>query len=200
LRLTVVTHAGQVAGTCVLIHREDRGTAVVLFFATSAHLFRDPDGGPPPRTQTVHVLLGGQHRLDVERDDVFISPGVIDVAVLRATAVAGTLVPQPLTYEAPSPGEVFVIAGYRQDGVHAALTERVRFRSTLLAVGDRDASALVGCVGAPALFRNSAFGVVSECKAGRVPVIALFSVARSFIERHLPTRRPSSTLNPDDRP
>jgi hypothetical protein len=193
LRLRLVTDAGDIDGTCVLIHREDRGDDAILYLLTSAHLFRDPQGGPPPRVQVVRVLLGGEHTLDVGRDNLFVAPGVIDVAILRATTGHSALVPQPLLYEAPSPGEVFLISGYGQDGAHAAVAERVRFRSTLLVGGDHDASALVGCVGAPAISRHGAFGVVSECKAGRVPIIDLFSVARSFIERHVPPSRPSDT-------
>jgi hypothetical protein len=193
LKLRVITDAGDVHGTCVLIYRDNRGSDVVLYFVTSAHLFRDPQGGPPPRVQVVRVLLDREHTFDVGLDNLFFAPGIIDVAILRVTTAGSALVPQPLLYEAPSPGEVFLISGYRQDGARATVAERVRFRSTLLAVGDRDASALVGCVGAPAISRNGAFGVVSECKAGRAPVIDLFSVARSFIERHVPPSRPSNT-------
>jgi hypothetical protein len=192
LRLRVVTDAGDVDGTGFLIHRDDRNPDVALYFLTSARLFRDPQGGPSPRIQAARVFLGGEHTLDVPRDDIFVCTGVIDVAVVRATSPSTTLVPRPLVYDPPSPGEVFHISGYGRDGARATVAERVRFLSTLLAVGDRDASALVGCVGAPAISRNGAFGLVSECTAGRTPTIALFSVARAFIERHVPTNRPST--------
>jgi hypothetical protein len=192
-RLQVVTDGGDVAGTGTLIHREDRETSVVLYLVTSARLFKDPQGGPPPRIQVARVLLGGEHTLDVSSDDIFVCTGVIDVAVLRATSPTTTLVPQPLFYDPPSPGDVFQISGYGRDGARAAVAERVRFRSTLLAVGDHDASPLVGCVGAPAISQHGMFGIVSECKAGRAPLIALLSVARPFIERHVPMGRPSNT-------
>ena len=199
LRVQVFTEKGNVDGTGVLVHREDRATGVVLYFVTSARLFKDREGGLPPRTQVARILLDGSHRLDVARDDIFVCPGVLDLAVLRATAPKTTLVPRPLVYEEPSPGEVFQIAGYRPDLTHISVTERVRFRSTLLVVGDRDASALVGCVGAPAISPRGAFGVVSECPPGRTPTIALFSTARSFIERYVPISRPSTTAQNQSR-
>jgi hypothetical protein len=193
LRLQVVTDRGNVDGTGVLIHREDHGTDVVLYFVTSARLFKDPEGGLPLRTQVTRVRLDGHHTLDVPRDSIFVCPGVIDVAVLRATSPMTALVPRPVIYEEPSPGEVFHITGYGPDLQPATIAERVRFRSTIFAVGDRDASALLGCVGAPAISRSGAFGVVSECAPGRTPKITLFSVARPFIERHAPISRPSNT-------
>jgi hypothetical protein len=55
-----------------LIHREDRETGAVLYLLTSAHLFRDPQGGPPPRIQVARVLLGGELTLDVSSDDIFV--------------------------------------------------------------------------------------------------------------------------------
>jgi len=193
LRLQVVTDKSNVDGTGVLVQREDRAAGVVLYVVTSARLFKDPEGGLPPQTQVVRVLVDGSHTLDVARDDIFVCPGVLDVAVLRATVPKTTLVPRPLVYEEPSPGELFQIAGYRPDLTPASVTERVRFRSTLLVVGDRDASALIGCVGAPAFSPRGAFGVVSECPPGRTPTIALFSRARPFIERYVPISRPSTT-------
>jgi len=181
----------------VLIHREDRGTDVVLYFLTSAHLLRGPEGEAPPRTQAVRVLLDAEHTLDIGRDDLFIPAGaVVDVAVIRATTAATMLVPRPLIYEAPSAGEVFLISGYDSRGAPATITEHVRFQSTLLAVGDHDASALVGCVGAPAISRGGVFGVVSECNAGRAPVVALLSMARPFIDRHVPRRTIPTSLAP----
>ena len=199
LRLQVVTDKGNVDGTAVLVHREDRAAGVVLYVVTSARLFKDPEGGLPPQTQVVRVLVDGSHTLDVARDDIFVCPGVLDVAVLRATVPKTTLVPRPLVYEEPSPGELFQIAGYRPDLTPTKVTERVRFRSTLLVVGDRDASALVGCVGAPAISPRGAFGVVSECPPGRTPTIALFSRARPFIERYVPISRPSTSEQGDSR-
>jgi hypothetical protein len=133
------------------------------------------------------VLLDDEHALEIQRDDQFVPAGAfVDVAILRATTTPTTLVPRPLIYEAPSAEEVFLISGYDRSGAGATVAEHVRFQSTRLAVGDRDASALIGCVGAPAISRRGVFGVVSECHAGRSPVIALLSVARSLIDRHVP--------------
>jgi hypothetical protein len=186
VRLRVGTDAG-VNGTGVLIHRDDRRPEVVLYFLTSSRLFRADDGEALPRAQPVRVWLDAEHTLDLKREDVFIPAGpVIDVVVLRATAAATRLVARPISYESPSVGDVFLVAGHDRNGVPTMVAERIRFESTLLAVGDRDASALFGCVGAPAVSQHAVFGLVTECNAGRAPVIALLSMARSFIERHLP--------------
>ena len=74
LRLQVVAEKGNVDGTGVLVHREDRATGVVLYFVTSARLLEDPEGGLPPRTQLARVFLDGGHTLDVARDDIFVCP------------------------------------------------------------------------------------------------------------------------------
>jgi len=189
LRLRVATGAGEVEGTCVLVHREDRGTDAVLYFLTSAHLLRGPEDESPSGTHAVRVRLDNAQTLDVRRDDQFVPAGAfVDVALFRVTTAATALVPRPLIYEAPSADEVFLISGYDQSGAPATVAERLRFQSTFRAVGDRDASALVGCVGAPAVSRHGVFGIVSECDAGRSPVIALLSMARSFIDRHVPPK------------
>ena len=97
LRLQIVTDGDDVAGTATLIHREDKETGAVLYLVTSARLFKDPQGGPPPRIQVARVFLGADHTLDVSSKDIFVCTGVIDVAVLRATSPGTTLVPQPLS-------------------------------------------------------------------------------------------------------
>ena len=64
--------------------------------------------------------------------------------------------------------------------------EHIRFESTRQVFGSRDASGLLGCVGAPAMSADGVFGVVRECEVKCCPVISLLSVARRFIERHVP--------------
>jgi hypothetical protein len=201
LRLQVVTDAGKTDGTCVLIHREDRGAQAVLFFLTSSRQLREPDDQRLLRQPNVRLLLDSGRTLDVRRDDISIPAGaVVDIAVLRTAAVSTGTVPRVLNYEPPSIGEVFHISGYDHNGAPVAITEHVQFRSTLLAVGDRDTSALEGCIGAPAISSRGVFGVVTECDAGRPPVIALISVARSFIDRHLPrTANPTAPAPPGER-
>jgi hypothetical protein len=196
----VVTDAGNTDGTCVLIHREDRGAESVLYFLTSSHLFRGPDD-ERPRQQTVRVQLDSGRTLEIRRDGISIPAGsAIDVAVLRTATAPTGAVPRLLNYEPPSIGEVFHISGYDRHGAPVAIAQHVRFRSTLLTVGDHDTSALAGCVGAPAISQRGVFGVVTECDAGRPPVIALISVARSFIDRHLPRRaNPTAPAPPGER-
>jgi hypothetical protein len=187
VKLRVITDAGTIDGTGVFIHRDDRGSDVVLYFLTSSQLFRGLEGEALPRARPVQVRLDAEHTLDVGREDVFIPAGpVIDVVVLRASTVATRLVARPISYESPSVGEAFLLAGHDRYGAPTKVAERVRFQSTRLATGDRDASTLFGCVGAPAISQTGVFGLVTECHPGRAPVIALFSLARSFIERHLP--------------
>jgi hypothetical protein len=195
VKLQVVTDAGAIDGSAVIIHRDDRGSDVVLYILTSSRLFRGPEGAALSRAHPVQVWLDAEHTLDVGREDVFIPGGpVIDVVVLRATTAATRLVARPISYETPSVGEAFLVAGHDRSGTPTMIAERIRFQSTLLATGDRDASTLFGCVGAPAISQQGVFGLITECHAGRAPIIALFSMARSFIERHLPraTSQPSS--------
>jgi hypothetical protein len=205
VKLRVVTDAGIIDGTGVVIHRDDRGSAVVLYLLTSSRLFKDREGEGLPRAQPVQVWVDAEHTLDVGRPDVFMPAGpVIDAVLLRATTAATRLVARPISYESPSVGEPFLVAGHDRFGAPALIAERIRFQSTLLATGDRDASTLLGCVGAPAISQKGVFGLVTECHQGRAPVIAILSMARSFIERHLPrsTRQTSSIPQFDviDRP
>jgi hypothetical protein len=191
-RLQVVTDAGEANGTCALIHRDDRNADVVLTFVTASRLFKGADDTAPPRIQSVRVWLDGGRALDVRRNDVFLPAAMlVDIAVFRATTPpAAIIVALPPVYDAPSAGDAFAISGVGSDGAAATVAERVQFQSTILTVGDRDASALIGCVGAPAIFRSGVFGIVSECAAGHAPVIAQLSIARSFIERHVPRSAP----------
>jgi hypothetical protein len=205
VRLRLVTDAGDVNGTGVVIYRETRGPDVVLSFLTSSRLFRGPDGEALPRAQPIRVWLDAERMLDVGREDVFIPAGpVIDAVVFRATTAATTLVARPISYETPTVGGVFLVAGHDRNGAPAMVAERIRFQSTLLAVGDRDASTLFGCLGAPAISQHGVFGLVTECSPGRAPVIALFSMARSFIERRLPQLTIQTSVAPQfvviDRP
>jgi len=190
-RLQVVTDAGEANGTCALIHRDDRKADVVLTFVTASRLFKGADDTAPPRIQSVRVWLDGGRALDVRRNDVSL-PGatLVDIAVFRATTPSAAIAALPPVYDAPSAGDAFVISGVGGDGAAATVAERVQFQSTILMVGDRDTSALIGCVGAPAIFRSGVFGIVSECAAGHAPVIAQLSIARAFIERHVPRPAP----------
>jgi hypothetical protein len=152
----------------------------------------------------VELLVDETRTLDVKHEDLFMPVGsCVDVAVFRVTAAATTtLVPRPVVYDAPSAGTDFLVSGYDRNGHPATLAGRIRFRSTLLAIGDRDVSVLRGCVGAPAISQEGVFGIVSQCAANRSPVISLLSMARGFIERHVPPptadARPTGQLDSCD--
>jgi hypothetical protein len=182
----IATDTGEVRGTAVLIHREDGGNGVVLHFLTSSRLFETPDGWRDTGSRAVHVRLDDGRVLDVNSKDVLVASGFVDVAILRVTTAHAAMVPRPVIYEPPTVGTVFLISGHDQNDAQTNVVQHVRFESTLLAVGDRDASGLAGCVGAPAMSPDGVFGVVSECDSGRPPVIALLPMARPFINRYLP--------------
>jgi hypothetical protein len=113
--------------------------------------------------------------------------GLMDLAILRVTTTrAGLLLPKPVVYEPPSAGAVFLLSGVGETGVVKTVAEHVRFESTLLVVGDRDASGVSGCLGAPAISPEGVFGIVHECEPNRPPVITLVSMARPFLGRLLP--------------
>jgi hypothetical protein len=91
-----------------------------------------------------------------------------------------------MVFEPPSPGQVFVVSGFSTHGTGLAVPQRVHFAATSLIVGDRDASHLAGCSGAPATVEGGAFGIVSDCQQGRGPSIVPLSVVQHFILRNLP--------------
>jgi len=184
VRLQVITDAGEAYGACVLISRENRGAEVVLHFLTSSHLFRDAEGDRLAM-HAIRLFLDERRSVDVAPADVIMPAGtLVDVAIVRVTTAATDLVPRPITLEAPPVGEVFLISGFDAHGKPATAGQRVRFRSSLLAVGDREPSSLTGCVGAPAISQRGVFGVVSECTSGRPPVVAVLAMAGSFLERY----------------
>ena len=187
LRLRVVQDTGTISATCVLVHRDNRADGVVLYFVTAAHLFKLPTGETLPRARAIDVVIDGAHAIAIDPDDLMLPSGdIVDIAVLRAVVTHTTLVPLPLRFEQPAPESVFLIAGRDRDGVPVTLAERVRRRASAVVVGDRDASALAGCEGAPAVAEQGVFGIVSECEAGRLPVVTLFSIARNWISQHVP--------------
>lgn len=197
LQLRVVKAAGETIGTCVLIDRENHTDRVDLYFLTSSRLFRDAniEWEPPPRA--VAVLFEDGQTLDVKRQDLFLVGRLVaDVAVFRVTTTNTVAVARRLNYNAVSPGDVFSISGFDQHRKPVKVAERVRFASTRLALGDRDASVLVGCVGAPAILQVGVFGVVSECNPNRPPVISLLAFSRRSIERRLPRRTTETLLVP----
>jgi hypothetical protein len=196
LRLRIVRDTGITYGTCVLVHRETRADGVVLYFVTAAHLFKSPMGEAPSRARAINVVLDDTHAIAIDPADLLLPGGdIIDLAVLRAVVTQTTLMPQAMLFEPPGFENVFLIAGRDRDGVPVTIAQRVRRRASALVVGDRDASGLVGCEGAPAVGELGVFGIVSECAAGRAPVVTLFSIARDWISRHIPglSSRPPMT-------
>ena len=186
LRLVRDTAEGQ--GTAVLIRQDLRGSETVLHFLTSSRLFRNTQGDERPAARTIEPLLDGQDPLEVARANVLMASGggCVDIAVFRVTtAVPTALVPRRVIYDAPHAGGGFLILGFDQAGGSAQVAAQIRFRSTLMAIADRDVSNLRGCVGAPAMVAaEGVFGVVNECQPNRPPVISLLSTARHFIERY----------------
>lgn len=196
VRIHITIGGGEVDGTCVVIDRDDNGSEAVLQLLTSAGLFKTPDDTREPATQTVGVLLFGGRALDVHRRDVSVSSREhADVALIRITTPPTAVEPQRASYDRPGIGTSFVIAGFDEHGDPRTLVEHVRFESTLLAVGDRDASPLKGCLGAPAISVAGVFGVVRECEPGRAPIISLLMEANTFIAREL-LPAPKSTPRP----
>jgi hypothetical protein len=186
----VLRDIGEEHGTAVLIHRDDRGSDAVLHFLTSSCLFRTARGTDRPPARSIELVLHDGQPLEIKRSDVFMpSGGFVDIAVFRVTSPATTaLVPQPVMYDPPPAGAAFFVAGYDPTGRPTMVAAHIRFRSTLLALGDRDVSSLRGCVGAPAILEGGKgiFGLVSACEPHSSPVIALLSTARRFIERYVP--------------
>ena len=186
----VVSDAGEMRGTAVLIRREENQGWITLYFLTSARLLRGPDGNYQRVSKAVTLRLDETRSLDVKCNDVIADgSGLVDLAILRATTRdAGGLHPTPLAYSPPPAGAAFLLAGIGEAGKALTVSEHVRFESTLLVVGDRDATPLADCVGAPAVTADGVFGIVRECEAHRSPVVSVLTMARSFLERHIAPR------------
>ena len=128
--------------------------------------------------------------LAVMQQDVLLPSGdVLDVALLRATVVHTDLVPDRIVWDPPSAHGELLVSGFDGSGATVDIPQRVRFESTLLIIGDRDASILDGCIGASAAAGGGAFGIVTSCEPGKAPKITLFRAARPFIERHTMSAR-----------
>jgi hypothetical protein len=194
----VVSDAGEVHGTAVLIRLEERANDATLYFLTSSRLFRAADGERQLPAKAVQLRLGEQRTLDVKREDVLVAgAGFVDVAILRAiTATTKFFVAKPVIYDPPSVGAVFLVSSPGESGGIRSVAEHVRFESHLLVVGDRDASAVGGCLGAPAISPEGVFGIVRECEPNRSPVISLLAMAQSFIEQYVPRQTTSAAPTP----
>lgn len=196
-RIEIIQGNKTTEGTGFLVHEEQRGTNSLVYILTAAHIFRQTDDEPLRGERRIRVHLSEAQVLEVEPHDVFLPAGeMLDVGVLRAVAPTTGLVSLPLVFEPPPPGSGFVISGYRRDGTRATISERVRFESTLVLIGNRAASDLAGCAGAPALVGNRVFGILSECGVNRTPTIAVLTLARDFIMRHVPGLVARPTTSP----
>jgi hypothetical protein len=183
----VVSGAGQADGTAVLVRRDDRVGVTSLSFLTSAHLFRGLDDELDLSAATIQLRLDEGHAVDIKRQDVAVGKGQVNVAVLHvAIAHAPALEPIAVVYDHLPVGASFSLAAVDESGRMRIAAEHVRFRSTLLVMGDRDASELVAWRGAPAIAPEGIIGFVRDCEQGRPAVISLLSPARAFIERHMP--------------
>jgi hypothetical protein len=118
---------------------------------------------------------------------LFAGNDFVDVAIVRASGTRiPPLHPRPVQYNAPPVGAVFLISAVGETGSVKTVAQHVRFESTLLVMGDRSASDLPGCTGAPAIAPDGIFGVVRECESGLPPVVSLVSMAQSVLQRYLP--------------
>ena len=66
----------------------------------------------------------------------------------------------------------------------------------MFVIGDRVASELAGCAGAPAAVDDRVFGIVTDCAVGRTPTVAVLTLARTFIARYVPDLAVRSTTAP----
>jgi len=193
--LTITRTSGTTTATCTLIHRDDQPERVVLYFITAGSLFRTAEGERLPIAASVVVGRGSQP-IPISAQDILLPIGnLVDVALLRATVPHADLQPEPLTWEPPAASDTFVVSGIDRIGTTAEIRQRVRFASTMLVVGDRDASALDGCVGAPGSTTAGVFGVVTSCGAGRTPLVTLLRQAKPFISYYIPALAALPTIS-----
>jgi hypothetical protein len=186
-RIEIATSRETVKSTAFFIHQQRDVDAAILYFLTSARPFKESAADLRAGTRRIRLIRHGEVPIEVAPTDVTLPVGnMLDVAVIRVVGSRGSVAPMPLVFEPPSPGQLFVVSGFSKQETALAVPQRVHFAATSLIVGDRDASTLAGCSGAPATVEGGAFGIVTDCQQGRGPSIVPLSVARSFILRHVP--------------
>jgi hypothetical protein len=184
LALHIAGGAWPTTATCTLIHRQADPGGTVLYFATAGHLFRSAEGSRLPGSATI---VDRGRAIEVPREGVILPPAaIVDLAVLRVIVRESDLVPTPLAAGAPGPGDDFHILGFDGGETSAGANQRVRIRTSALLLGDRDASGLRGCEGAPAISAQGMFGVVVGCEPGQIVIVSLLELADSFLRRHVP--------------
>jgi hypothetical protein len=200
LRVQIVGSAGTTEGMCFLVHQERREHDVVHYFLTSSHLF---DAGSLGESRTVplriRVIVDDSTVIETSGNNVSFPGGIeqgLGLAIIKAVSTNTSLAPTPVAMDPPDAGGVFVVWRRQGDGSKAMLTERVRFRSTRLVIGDRAAADANGFLGSPAAVEGGVFGVVSEVGSGGAPVIALLSAARGFLTRAIPGWTPTVSTTP----
>jgi hypothetical protein len=186
LALTITRDGRATEASCVLLKRVDQPGRVTLYFATAARLFRRHDGAPLPPAQSI-VVNDGRAELDVIPTDVTWHPDSLsDLAVLRVVVPHSSFEARSITFDIPSAGSVFLIAGRDASGRGVVHPQRVGYSPSGLVVGDRATTAVPRCLGAPAESEAGIFGIVSVCEPGTPPAVATFLPARGWLTRHVP--------------
>lgn len=183
-RVRIVRDGGPVEATAVLVRRQPDDEHVVLHFVTAAHPFKNVIGRPSPY-ESLSVEVQGTN-LEVRPQDLVLPSGVIDIAILRVTVSSSAVAPPPLTLEIPAPGAPFFLAGFGAAGNPVKLEQHVRRVATLAVAGDRSVTGMTGCAGAPALFEQRVFGIVSTCGSDTPPVVVPFAAIADWLKRHVP--------------
>ena len=194
-RLQIIYPTATLDGTCALVWTESSDAERLLYFVTSLQFFRDLQGNPYAPQAIVRILLDDGRTVDVPRQGVILPRGnLVDLAILRVAVPTAMTVPSSVVLDPLSADTAFVIAGHDSDGTPTDIPQQARQVSTRLMVGDRDASMLQGCLGAPALVDSGIVGIVSRCEPGRAPIITLLSAAYPLLARSIPGLLASPTL------
>ena len=186
-RIEIATSRETMKSTSFLVHQQGDGDASVLYFLTSARPFKDSAADLRGGTRRIRLIRPGELPIEIAPADVTLPIGnMLDVAIIRVVGSQAKVAPMPMVFDPPSPGQVFVISGFSTQETGLAVPQRVHLAATSLIVGDRDASHLAGCSGAPATVEVGAFGIVTDCQQGRGPSIVPLSVVQRFILGNLP--------------
>jgi hypothetical protein len=186
-RIEIATSHGTEKSTSFLVHQQRAGDGAILYYLTSARPFRDSAADLRAGIRRIRLIRPGEVPIEIAPADVTLPMGnMLDVAVIRVVGSQANVAPMPMVFDPPSPGQVFVISGFSTQETGLAVPQRVHFAATSLIVGDRDASILAGCGGAPATVEGGVFGLVTDCQQGRGPSIVPLSIVQRFILRNLP--------------
>ncbi len=176
IQLELPKQSAYAHGTAVLVDRQRHATGLTLYYLTSSQLFA-PVGS----------------RVVDEDSDASVRTGVLRIVDDSNEGVA-----LPMSFESPTVGASFTIAGVDSTDHVVALPQRASRVSPTTAIGDRSLPDIVGCIGAPAMIEGRVFGLVTACDVDQPPTVELLAAAQRFLSGKIPILAPNPSATGEE--